>query len=53
MCQWYYRMGLVALTDVGRQREANEDTIATESFGKIELLIVADGMGGHIAGDRL
>lgn len=44
-------MSSVALTDVGRQREANEDTVATESFGEIELLIVADGMGGHIAGE--
>lgn len=44
-------MSSVALTDVGRQREANEDTVATESFGQHDLLIVADGMGGHTAGE--
>jgi len=40
-----------AFTDVGRQRESNEDSVATESIGNIELIIVADGMGGHTAGE--
>jgi protein phosphatase len=40
-----------AITDVGRQRSTNEDDVLVESFGETILLVVADGMGGHAAGD--
>ncbi|WP_236793949.1 Stp1/IreP family PP2C-type Ser/Thr phosphatase [Amycolatopsis sp. GM8] len=34
-------------TDVGQRRDANEDSVYTSS----QLLAVADGMGGHVAGE--
>lgn len=37
------------LTDVGLQREHNEDSFTV--LGEYELFVVADGMGGHRAGD--
>jgi PPM family protein phosphatase len=37
------------LTDVGLQREHNEDSFVV--LGDFDLFIVADGMGGHRAGD--
>ncbi|MGV8884100.1 MAG: PP2C family protein-serine/threonine phosphatase [Microbacteriaceae bacterium] len=37
-----------AATDVGRRRKANEDSLIAES----PIFAVADGMGGHLAGDR-
>ncbi len=40
---------LCAITDVGRQRDRNEDAFAIAAEGR--LLIVADGIGGHAAGD--
>jgi serine/threonine protein phosphatase PrpC len=47
---------VAARGDVGRARKVNEDTIYSGEFatadGKIgTLLLVADGMGGHSAGD--
>ena len=41
-----------AKTDVGKVRTANEDYFLSEKIGDNEFLfIVADGMGGHQAGD--
>ena len=40
-----YRIGLK--TDVGRRREVNEDSFLVHE----PLFVVADGMGGHVAGD--
>ena len=39
----------VGLTDVGRVREHNEDTIGVDA--DIGLLVLADGMGGYNAGE--
>ena len=42
------------MTDVGRKREINQDYVyaTDESLGTLpNLLVVADGMGGHKAGD--
>ena len=44
-----------SLTDVGRKRQLNEDYVCarTEKVGNLSnFFIVADGMGGHKAGDR-
>src|SRR2546428_6662180 len=38
-----------AATDVGRQREHNEDNYLVDP--KLRLFVVADGMGGHAAGE--
>lgn len=40
-------MQVAAKTEIGRVREINEDAFLTEGF----LLAVADGMGGHNAGE--
>ena len=37
-------------TDVGLLRDNNEDAIWSDA--KLGLWVVADGMGGHAAGDR-
>ncbi len=37
-----------AATDVGRRRDHNEDSYLAEA----PFFVVADGMGGHLAGDR-
>ncbi len=39
----------VGLTDVGRERDHNEDSYGL--FPEFNLFVVADGMGGHRAGD--
>ena len=41
----------VALTDVGHRKSTNEDAVLTQSLDDCHLLVVADGMGGHAAGD--
>jgi protein phosphatase len=38
-----------ALSDVGRKRKGNEDALAVDE--KQNLYVVADGMGGHAAGE--
>jgi serine/threonine protein phosphatase PrpC len=44
-------MSVHSATDVGRARDVNENSVGHETFGTIQLLAVADGMGGHSAGD--
>lgn len=44
-----YRLEAVALSDIGRMRALNEDAAAVDSAAGIAL--VADGMGGHQAGE--
>ena len=39
-----------ALSDVGRKREHNEDSFLVRS--DVGLFAVADGMGGHQAGEK-
>lgn len=43
------KLDCVALSDTGRVREHNEDTIGVD--GEIGLLVLADGMGGYNAGE--
>ena len=42
-------LSFAAATDVGRQRSHNEDNFLIDR--KLRLFIVADGMGGHAAGE--
>jgi protein phosphatase len=44
-----YNVEHAALTDVGRKRQHNED--AFKVLGELNLYLVADGMGGHNAGE--
>ncbi len=49
-------LSVAGLTDVGRQRELNEDrfyykVIQASDEGPLGLFVVADGMGGHLAGE--
>lgn len=47
-------MKLYAMTDIGRKREVNQDYVyvTDQPIGPFaNLLVVADGMGGHKAGD--
>jgi protein phosphatase len=43
------RIRLAGTTDVGRQRNHNEDSLFVDD--KLGLAIVADGMGGHASGE--
>src|SRR5579871_3846228 len=43
------RLRFVGLTDTGKVREHNEDTIAFDA--EIGLMVLADGMGGYNAGE--
>src|SRR6185503_14804341 len=45
----HMRVIAAGLTDVGLQREHNEDSFCL--LGEYSLFLVADGMGGHRAGD--
>jgi len=38
-------------TDTGRTRSANEDSLLAVKLGEVHLLAVADGLGGHAAGE--
>jgi PPM family protein phosphatase len=42
---------VVGLSDPGRERSRNEDSFLVRSGSAFTLLSVADGMGGHVAGD--
>ena len=42
-------ISVARLTDVGLQREHNEDAVASDL--SIGLLVLADGMGGYNAGE--
>ena len=44
-------MNTYAQTDVGKTRDVNEDAVLATVVDDVALLIVADGMGGHAAGD--
>lgn len=44
-------MEYTALTDVGKKRTNNEDSYLINDKGRQKLFIIADGMGGHNAGE--
>jgi serine/threonine protein phosphatase PrpC len=51
-----YWLSVAGLTDIGRQRELNEDSfyykaVQSSDEGPVGLFVVADGMGGHLAGE--
>ena len=47
-------MKTFSMTDIGRKRKANQDYVysSEQPVGRLpNLFVVADGMGGHNAGD--
>jgi protein phosphatase len=51
-----YWLSVAGLRDIGRQRELNEDlfyykVVQASDDGPTGLFVVADGMGGHLAGE--
>jgi len=44
-------LSVVAATDIGQHKEQNEDSVLTVELDGATVLAVADGMGGHAAGD--
>jgi len=44
-----YRLQAYGATDVGRKRQLNEDVFLVD--GELGVFLVADGMGGHAAGE--
>ena len=43
------KLQIAGLTDTGRVRRRNEDSIGYDSI--LGLLVLADGMGGHLGGE--
>jgi protein phosphatase len=51
-----YWISVAGLTDVGQERDLNEDgfyykVVQASDEGALGLIVVADGMGGHLAGE--
>ena len=50
-----HRLRVIQKSDVGQQRERNEDSFgrldAASHANHVSLYVVADGMGGHVAGE--
>lgn len=44
-----YRLNIVGKTDKGKKRQKNEDSFVVEA--ELGFMLVADGMGGHAAGE--
>ena len=43
------KLAINGISDVGRVRDGNEDSIAWDA--RLGLIMLADGMGGHNAGE--